>query len=225
MHRISSCKSKTIALRPALSPFFIFLSAASTYHAIIGGIFSGSVCIATAWSLPYNSEYHSYISAMIEYCSWIPLPCLARSVIIRLLSRIWALQTFYNGLQALRCPTVYSISSNLCFRMTCLSFFFMGLIISIHSMWSLGVLFSIISLHFFFRTIVDDYILGFFCFLVCFPMLVAFGFIISVMFLFGVSMSSTSSSAANLFFFRLELIRVFLCSNHLSVNYCLCILV
>ena len=129
-------------------------------------------------------------------------------------------------LQALRCPTVYSISSNLCFRMTCLSFVFMGLIISIlNDMWSMGVFFSIISLRFFFRNIVDDDILSFFCFLVCFAMLVAFGFIISVMFLFGVSTSYGSSSAANLFFFRLELIRVFLCSNHLSVNYCLCILV
>ena len=37
-------------------PFFIFVSAASTSHAIIGGTSSGSVCIVTAWSLSYNSE-------------------------------------------------------------------------------------------------------------------------------------------------------------------------
>ena len=43
----------------------------------------------------------------------------------------------------------------------------MGLIISIYYMWSLGVLFSIISLRFFFRTLVGDDIL-LFCFLVCF---------------------------------------------------------
>ena len=165
---MSSCKSKTIALRPAFSPFFIFPSAVSTSHAIIGGMLSGSVCIATAWSLSYNSEYNYYISAMIESCPWIPLPCLSRSVIICLLSGIWTLQTFYNGselLQALRCPTVYSISSNLCFRMTCLSFVFMGLIISIYSLWYLGVLFSIIYLRFFYRTLVGDDILGFFLFI------------------------------------------------------------
>ena len=39
-------------------PSFIFLSAASTSHAIIGSTSSGSVCIVTAWSLSYNnSEY------------------------------------------------------------------------------------------------------------------------------------------------------------------------
>ena len=36
--------------------FFIFLSAASTFHAIIGGTYSGSVCIVTAWSPSYNSD-------------------------------------------------------------------------------------------------------------------------------------------------------------------------
>ena len=42
--------------RYASFPFFIFLSAASTSHAIIGGTSLGSVCIVTAWSLSYNSE-------------------------------------------------------------------------------------------------------------------------------------------------------------------------
>ena len=37
-------------------PCFIFLSAASTSHAIIGGTSLGSVCIVTAWSLSNNSS-------------------------------------------------------------------------------------------------------------------------------------------------------------------------
>ena len=41
---------------PASFPFFIFLSAASTSHAIIGGTYSGSVYIVTASSLSYTSE-------------------------------------------------------------------------------------------------------------------------------------------------------------------------
>ena len=67
-------------------------------------------------------------------------------------------------------------------------------------MWSLGVLFSIISLRVFIRALVGDEMFGFFCFLVCFAMLIAFCWIISVMFLFRLSMSSCSSSAVNLFF-------------------------
>ena len=47
---------------PSSFPFFIFLSAASTSHAIIGGTSSGSVCIVTAWSLSYNSEYEVFYS-------------------------------------------------------------------------------------------------------------------------------------------------------------------
>ena len=35
-------------------PFFIFLSAVSTSHGIIGDTSSGSVCIVTAWSLSYG---------------------------------------------------------------------------------------------------------------------------------------------------------------------------
>ena len=72
-----------------------------------------------------------------------------------------------------------------------------------------GVLFSIISLRFFIRALVGDDIFGFFCFLVCFAMLIALCWIISVMFLFRLSMSSCSSSAVNLFF----LVRVERCSS------------
>ena len=89
------------------------------------------------------------------------------------------------------------------------SLFFMVLHISTYSMWSLGVLFSIISLRFFIRALVGDDIFGFFCFLVCFAMLKALCWIISVMFLFILSMSSCSSSAVNLFF----LVRIETCSS------------
>ena len=50
------CVSMLTRFFPVYFPFFIFLSAASTSLAIIGGISSGSVCIVTAWSLSYNSE-------------------------------------------------------------------------------------------------------------------------------------------------------------------------
>ena len=63
-----------------------------------------------------------------------------------------------------------------------------------------GLLFSIICLRFFIRALVGDDIFGVFCFLVCFAMLNALCRIISVMFLFRLSMSSCSSSAVNLFF-------------------------
>ena len=75
-----------------------------------------------------------------------------------------------------------------------LTFFFMVLHISTYSMWSLGVLFSIISLRFFIRGLVGDDNFGFFCFLVCFAVRIALCWIISVMFLFRLSMSSRSSS-------------------------------
>ena len=59
---------------------------------------------------------------------------------------------------------------------------------------------SFIFLRFFIRALVGDDIFGFFCFLVCFAMLNALCWIISVMFLFRLSMSSCSSSAVNLVF-------------------------
>ena len=76
-------------------------------------------------------------------------------------------------------------------------------------MWSLGVLLSIISLRFFIRALVGDDIFGVFCFSVSFAMLNALCWIISVMFLFRLSMSSCSSSDVNLFF----LVRVETCSS------------
>ena len=54
---------------PASFPFYIFPSAASTSHAIIGGTFSGSVCIVTAWT-------NSSIRVTILSCSWIALLCV-----------------------------------------------------------------------------------------------------------------------------------------------------
>ena len=139
---------------------------------------------------------------MILSCSWISLPCLSSSVIIRVffLACVFFL-TFFKLLVA---SIVSRISSKLCFRISPPAFFFMVLHISTYSMWSLGVLFSIISLRFFIRALVGDDIFGFFCFLVCFAMLTALCWIISVMFLFILSMSSCSSSAVNLFLVRVE---------------------
>ena len=84
--------------------------------------------------------------------------------------------------------------------MSSLVFFCMVLHISTHSMCSLGVFFSTISLRFFIRAHVGDDLFGFLCFLVCFAVLIALCWIILVMFLFRLSMSSCSSSAVNLFF-------------------------
>ena len=108
--------------------------------------------------------------------------------------------------QALKLPQLF-----LGFHLRCASdifpsFIFMVLHISTYSMWSVGVLFCIISLRFFIRVLVGD-IFGFFYFLICFFMLIARCSIISVMFLFRLSMSSCSSSAVNLFFY-FELKRV-----------------
>ena len=148
---------------------------------------------------------------MILSCSWIYLPCLSSSVIIRLFPRLCVL-TFFKLLVA---SIVSRISSKLCFRISSLAFFFMVLHISTYSMWSLGVLFSIIYLRFFIRALVGDDIFCFFCFLVRFAMLIALCWIISVMFLFRLSMSSCSSSAVNLFF----LVRVETCfSSFQSVD-------
>ena len=135
---------------------------------------------------------------MILYCSWISLPCLSSSVIIRFFPRLCVLLTFFKLLDA---SIVSRIYSKLCFQISSLPFFFMVLHISTYSMWSLEVLFSIISLRFFIRALVGDDIFGFFCFLVCFAMLIALCWIISVMFLFRLSTSSCFSSAVNLFFF------------------------
>ena len=134
---------------------------------------------------------------MILSCSWISLPCLSRSVIIRFFPRLCVLLTFFKLLDA---SIVSRISSKLCFRISSFAFFVMVLHISTYYMWSLGVLFSIISLRFFVRALVGDDMFGFFCFLVCFAMLNALCWIISVMFLFRLSMPSCSSSAEKLFF-------------------------
>ena len=143
---------------------------------------------------------------MILSCSWIYLPCLSSSVIIRIFPRLCVLLTFFKLLDA---SIVSWISSKLCFRISPLAFFFMVLHISTYSKWSLGVLFSIISLRLVIRALVCDDIFGFFCFLVCFAMLIALCWIISVMFIFKLSTSSCSSSAVNLVF----LVRVETCSS------------
>ena len=117
---------------------------------------------------------------MILSCSWISLPCLTGSVIIRLLPRLCFLLTFFKLLDA---SILSCIPSKLYFRVFSLTYFFTALHISKYSMWSLGVLFSIISLRFFVRALVGDDIFGFFCFLVCFAMLIALCWIMSVMYL------------------------------------------
>ena len=58
----------------------------------------------------------------------------------------------------------------------------------------------LIYLRFFIRALVGDDMFGFFSLLVCFAMLIALCWIISVMFLFRMSMLSCYSSAVNLFF-------------------------
>ena len=177
---------------PASVPFFIFLSH-FTSHAIIGGASLGSVCIVTAWSLSYNSEYNSSIRSMILSCSWICLPCLSSSVIIRFFPRLGVLLTFFKLLDA---SIVSRISSKLCFRISSFAFFFYGLTY-LHIFY---VVSGALVLYRFSTLLVGDDIFGFFCFLVCFAMLNALCWIISVMFLFRLSMSSCSSSAVNLLF-------------------------
>ena len=156
---------------------------------------------------------------MILSCSWIYLPCLSSSVIIRFIPRLCVLLTFVKLLDASIVSRISSCASGYLTP----RFLFMVLHISTYSMLSLGVLFSISSLFLFIRALVGDGIFGFFCFLVCFAMLNALCWIISVLFLFRLSMSSCSSSAVNLLL--VELKRVILRSNHLSVNSCSCILV
>ena len=136
---------------------------------------------------------------MILSCSWISLPCFSSSGIIRFFPRLCVLLTFFKLLVA---SIVSRMSSKLCFRISSLAFFCMVLHISTYSMWSLGVLFSINYLRFFIGALVGDDIFGFFCFLVCFAMLIALCWIISVMFLLRLSMSSCSS--VNLFLVRVE---------------------
>ena len=121
------------------------------------------------------------------------------SVIIRFCHRLCVLLTFLKLLDA---SISFRISSTVRVVLSDAfpSFHFMVLHISKYYMWSLGVLFSIIYLRFFVRALVGDDIFGFFCFLVCFAMLIALCWIISVMFLFILSMSSCSSSAVILFF-------------------------
>ena len=131
---------------------------------------------------------------MILSCYWISLPCLSRSVIIRFFPRLCVLVTLFKLLDA---SIVFRISSNLCFRISSLAFFLRSYIFP-YIMLSLGVMFSFISLIFFIRALSGDDIFGFFRFLVCFAMLIALCWIISVK--YRVSVSSSYASAVNLFF-------------------------
>ena len=67
---------------------------------------------------------------MILSCSWIYLPCLSSSVIIRFFPRRCVLLTFFMLLDA---PIVSRISSKLCVRISSFAFFFMVFHISTHS--------------------------------------------------------------------------------------------
>ena len=129
---------------------------------------------------------------MILSCFWIFLPCLSRRVFIRVLPRLCVLLTFFKLLDT------SSVSRMLCFRMSSLDFF---TVLHISAFYVIcGVLFSNIYLRFFIRTRVTDDIFGFFCFLVYFAMLVVHFFIVSVMFLLRVSISSHASSTVDRFF-------------------------
>ena len=99
-------------------PIFHFPLAASTSHAIIGGTSSGYVCIVTAWSLSYTSEYNYSIHSMVLSCSWISLPCLSSSVINRFFPRLCVLLTFFKLLDT---SIVSRISSKLFFRISSLA--------------------------------------------------------------------------------------------------------
>ena len=112
-----------------ISPIFIFINAASTSHAIIGGTSSTSVCFVTAWTRSHNSEYNSSIRSMILYCSRIYLP-VCQSAIIRVLPRLCVLLTL---LKLLDSSIVYRISSKLCFRLSTLAFLFIYLLKHIYT--------------------------------------------------------------------------------------------
>ena len=90
----------------------------------------------------------------------------------------------------------------LVFHLSCAS----GCLVSLSFVWSyisphiLRGLWESCSLSFLFSSSLDDDICGFFGFLVCFAMLIVLCWIISVMLLFGLSMSSRSFSVMNQFF-------------------------
>ena len=136
---------------------------------------------------------------MILSCPWISLPCLFCSVIIRFLPRLCVLLIFFKLLDA---SIVSRISSKLRFRISSLAFFFTVLHISTYSMWSLGSCSpSFLYASSLYYSSCKELYFRLFCFLVCVAiMLIALCWIISVMFLFRLSMSSCSSSAVNLFF-------------------------
>ena len=58
---------------------------------------------------------------MILSCSWISLPCLSNSVIIRVFPRLCVLLTFFKLLDT---SIVSRISSKLCFRISSFAFFY-----------------------------------------------------------------------------------------------------
>ena len=131
---------------------------------------------------------------MILSCSWIYLPFLSSSVIIRFFPRLCFLLTFFQLVLLFHpsCASGYLPSLSLLWS------YISPLIL--YFLWSLRALFSIISLRFFIRALVGDDIFGFFGFLVCVALLKVLCWIISVMFLFRLFMSSCSSNTVNLFF-------------------------
>ena len=82
---------------PAFSPFFNFLSAASTSHAIICGTSSGSVCYSLVAVTISLSRILLFVPRLLS-CSWISLPCLPRSVVIWCLPMLCVLLTFFQAL-------------------------------------------------------------------------------------------------------------------------------
>ena len=80
---------------------------------------------------------------------------------------------------------------------------------------------GLVLYHFSMLLLVGDTMFGFFFFFVCFAMLITLCCIISVMFLFRLSMSPSSYSAVNLFF----LVRVETCSSSFQSFECQLLLV
>ena len=110
------------------------------------------------------------------------MPCLSSSVIIRSLPRLCCLMTFSSSAMPQLFLVFQVVLPDVFPR-----FLFCGIIyICIYILFYVGLILHH-SLRFVIRDIVGDYILGFFCFLVCFAMLITLCWIIPVTFLFRVS--------------------------------------
>ena len=111
-----------------------------------------------------------------------------------------------NLFQALRCLNCFSYVTYVVIPDIFPRFLFYGITyLHISYVFSGGI----ISLRFFIRALVGDDMFGFFCLLVCFAMLIALCWIISVMFIFRLSMPSCSSSAVTFFLVQVKRVHLF----------------